>query len=155
MCTGIAIAVSELPVDLVSDWRVKNRIYQRGQLEEVQFHWWQMPTLIPVQLDGQLQLMPWGNKNKRSPLPFGGWISRDDLELGLLQNIHAEDVLIPANLGQHRGTWFLIIEGIRGILIRDRACGSVVYMLTEPSTNYYRNMTEQEPFMPVLVGQVI
>ncbi len=36
----------------------------------------------------------------------------------------------------------MIIEGIRGVLIWDRANGPVVYMLTEPSTNYYRNMTE-------------
>ena len=32
---------------------------------------------------------------------------------------------------------------------------NVVYMLVKPSTNYYRNMTEQAPLMPVLVGQVI
>jgi hypothetical protein len=96
-----------------------------------------------------------GKQEQAKPLPYGGWISRDDVELGILQNIHAEGVIIPANLGQHRGTWFLIIEGIKGILIRDRTCGSVAYMLTERSTNYYRNMTEQEPFMPALIGQVI
>jgi hypothetical protein len=27
-------------------------------------------------------------------------------------------------------------------------------MLTEPSTHYYRNMTEQEAVMPALIGQV-
>jgi hypothetical protein len=62
---------------------------------------------------------------------------------------------VPANLGFHRGTWFLIVEGIECIVVRDRALGPVVYMVTEPSTNYYRNMTEQEPMMPALVGQVI
>jgi hypothetical protein len=62
--------------------------------------------------------------------------------------------VIPANLSFHHGTWVLIVEGIRGILIRD-CCGPIAYMVTEPSTNYYRNMTEQEPMMPELIGQVI
>ena len=154
MCTGIAIAVSELPVTLTADRRLVGRVYKRGSMEEVQFHWWQTPPLIPVQRDGRLQLMPWGSKDRRSRLPYGGWISRDLLNVGTLQNVHAEDVVIPANLGFHRGTWFLIVEGIRGVLIRDR-CGPIVYMVTEPSTNYYRNMTEQEPMMPELIGQVI
>ena len=95
------------------------------------------------------------NRSRRGGLPYGGWIPRTDLDCGLLGGARAEDVVIPANLGFHRGTWFLIIEGIRGVLVRDRAAGPVVYMVTEPSTNYYRNMTEQEPMMPELVGQVI
>jgi len=28
-------------------------------------------------------------------------------------------------------------------------------MLTEPASNYYRNMTEQSPMMPLFVNQVI
>jgi hypothetical protein len=155
MCTGIAIAVSELPVAFSSDRRLADRIYQRETRAEVQFHWWQQPALMPVQWNGGMHLLPWGSKSRKSLLPYGGWIARDDLNSGIFQCVHAEDVLIPANMGFHRGTWFLIIEGIKGILIRDRVLGTVVYMLTEPSTNYYRNMTEQEPMMPALVGQVI
>lgn len=152
MCTGIALAFGELPVVLSADARLASRLYQREGRDEVQFHWWQQPPLLPVQWDGALHLMPWGNKSRKSRLPLGGWISQGDLEYGILQNARAEDVVIPANLGFHRGTWFLIIEGIRGILLRE---AGVVYMVTEPSTNYYRNMTEQEPMMPALVGQVI
>jgi hypothetical protein len=33
--------------------------------------------------------------------------------------------------------------------------GPVAYVLTRPATNYYRNMTQQSPTMPVLVDQVI
>lgn len=62
--------------------------------------------------------------------------------------------MIPANLGFQKGTWFLIVEGIRGIVIESRA-GPIVYMLTEPASNYYRNMTEQSPMMPLFVNQVI
>jgi hypothetical protein len=58
MCTGIDIVTSELPVALTADRRLADRIYKRGTLEEVQFHWWQTPTLIPVLYDGKVQLMP-------------------------------------------------------------------------------------------------
>ena len=65
-----------------------------------------------------------------------------------------DEVIIPANLGFQAGTWFLILEGIRGVVVQTRD-GPVVYMLTTRSTNYFRNMTEQTPNMPVLVNQTI
>jgi hypothetical protein len=155
MCTGIAISIGEFPASLAADVRLADRLYKRETREEYQFHWWQSPSVLPVQWNGRVQLIQWGSKSRKSPLPFGPWISQAQIELGLFQNIHAEDVVIPANLGQHRGTWFLVIEGIRGLLIRDRVAGPVIYMVVEPSRNYYRNMTEQEPMMPALIGQTI
>ena len=72
----------------------------------------------------------------------------------MIANATPEEVVIPANLGQQKGTWFVINEGIRGVAIETRG-GPVVYMLTEPASNYYRNMTEQSPMMPLFVDQVI
>ena len=65
-----------------------------------------------------------------------------------------EEVVIPANLGLQKGSWFVINEGIRGVAIETRGdrwstCSR------EPASNYYRNMTEQSPMMPVFVNQVI
>ncbi len=85
----------------------------------------------------------------------GNLFELPNLEFGVLQNARAEDAVRPAHLGFHRGTWFLIVEGIECVVIRDRDLRPVVYMITEPSTNYYRNRTEQEPMMPALVGQVL
>jgi hypothetical protein len=155
MCTGIALALSELPAGCAADPRLAGRVYNREGREEIQFHWWQTPTLLPVRWEGQLHLLPWGCKSKRGPLPVGGWLPRDWVEDGSFAAAGAEPAVVPANLGHHKGTWFLIAEGIRGLVLRDRDGRPVVYLLTEPATNYYRNMTEQEPMMPVLVGQVI
>ena len=154
MCTGIAIATSELPARLAEDVRLKDRLYNREGRAEYQFQWWQSPTLLPVLWNGAMHLLPWGSKDRRSRLPYGGWISREHLGVGILQYAKAEDAVIPANLGHHRGTWYLIVEGIHALVVRTPA-GPTVYMVVEPSTNYYRNMTEQEPLMPALVGQVI
>lgn len=73
----------------------------------------------------------------------------------MLAHVRPEEVEIPAMLGFHKGTWYLVDEGIRGVVLPDVPGGPVVYMLTEPSTPYYRNMTGQSPFMPALIGQVI
>jgi hypothetical protein len=154
MCTAIALAVSDLPVELVHQHRLAERVYAREGREEFQFHWWQTPTFLPVRRDGKLELLPWGSKLRRGPLPYGGWISEEHVMEGIFAGANAAEVVIPANLGFQKGTWFLIIEGIRGVLIATQG-GPVVYMLTMPASNYYRNLTEQSPQMPIFVNQVI
>ena len=154
MCTGIALPVEDFPVSVVERHRLRERVYDRAGLQEVQFHWWHQPTLLPVRLHGRLEIVPWGCHARRSPLPYGGWVSLEQVESGLLAGARPEAVVVPATFGHHRGMWFLVARGIRGIVIGSRA-GPVVYMLTAPSTNYFRNMTEQSPTMPVLVDQVI
>jgi hypothetical protein len=156
MCTGIAITISEVPHDVATDPRLANRLYDRDGRQEMRFLWWQKPSNLPVQWNGQLRILPWGNRRRdRGGLPTSGWISRDELQLGMLAHAKAEDVVIPCQLAINRGTWFLVVDGIRRIVAKDGEGKPVVYMLTEPSSNYYRNMTEQEPMMPVLIGQVI
>jgi hypothetical protein len=155
MCTGIALPLCELPSDLLDTPAVAGRIYAREGRPEVQFHWWQTPTVLPVRWHGRLQLVRWGTKARRgTPLPFGGWVPEDRIAAGVLAAAAPERVVIPAVLGHDAGTWFVITEGIHGVLVRDRD-GPAVYMLTRPATYYYRNMTEQTPMMPLFVNQVI
>jgi hypothetical protein len=154
MCTAIALSPSELPVALIQRHRLTERIHVRERREEIQFHWWQTPTILPVRRDGRLEILPWGSKSRRSRLPYGGWISLEHITAGVLAGAGPEEVVIPANLGQQKGTWFVIHEGIKGVLV-ESGSGPVVYMLIEPASNYYRNMTEQSPMMPLFVGQVI
>ncbi len=154
MCTGIALPLHDLPASLCETRAVTDRLYKREGLEEVQFHWWQNPTVLPIQWEGSVHLARWGSKDRRGKLPLGGWVSQKGIDAGAFSGSEPETVVIPASLGYQAGTWFLISQGIRGVLIHTPA-GPVVYMLTVPSTNYFRNMTEQSPMMPVLVGQVI
>jgi len=154
MCTGIALPLYELPTALHGTPEVAPRIHVRGELEEVQFHWWNVPAVLPVRWHGRIQLLRWGSKSRRSRLPLGGWIPEERIESGRFAGAEPEPVIIPAVLGHHSGMWFVINTGIRGAVICD-AGGPVVYMLTKRSTNYYRNMTEQAGTMPVFVDQVI
>jgi hypothetical protein len=153
--TGIALPLYELPSALLDLPTVKDRVHERHGRPEVQFHWWHQPTLLPVRLYGKIQLLRWGSKARRgTPLPPGGWVSEDRVRAGVFAGSAPEPVVIPAVLGHDKGTWFVIDEGVRGVAVRD-AAGPVVYVLMRPASNYYRNMTQQTPTMPVLVGQVI
>jgi len=154
MCMGIALPLYDLPVTLHAVPEVVSRIHRRGEFDEVQFHWWNVPTSLPVRWFGRVQLLRWGSKDRRARLPRGGWIDEASLEAGPLAGAAPEEVIIPAVLGHDKGMWFVITTGIRGVVVGD-AGGPVVYMLTRPATNYYRNMTEQSRTMPVLVNQVI
>jgi hypothetical protein len=150
--TGLALPLSDLPTALVQAHRLAERVHDREGRPEYQFHWWQVPTVLPVRWGGRLDVLPWGSKARRGPLPYGGWVSEEHVAAGVLGR--CEEAVIPAVLGFQMGTWFLINEGVRGAVVFTRA-GPVVYMLTAPASNYYRNMTEQSPTMPVFVNQVI
>lgn len=151
--TGLALMLSEVPNDIADEY--PERVYERERRQEIQFHWWQAPTLIPVVWNGQFQVLRWGNKDRRGRLPYGGWIALSQIEAGALAHVRPEEVVIPANLGHHRGVWFMVEEGFRGVILPSVPGGPVVYLLVEPATNYYRNMTEQSDTMPALVNQVI
>src|SRR5690349_3934548 len=145
MCTGIALTLSEVPVELIGRHGLADRVYDRGGQKEVQFHLWHAPPLLPVQWEGRLRVVRWGARERRGPRPLGGWVTEEQLAAGVFAALNPEPVVIPANLGHHRGTWFLITTGVRGVVLPEVPGGPAAYMLVRPSSNYYRNMTEQEP----------
>jgi hypothetical protein len=129
-------------------------VYYREGRREVQFHWWQTPTLLPVQWQGRLELLRWGSKGRRAVLPFGPWVSEDQLAAGVFAAARPEPVVVPALLACDNEAWVVLNVGVRGVVVRDRS-GPVVYLVVKPAGNYYRNLSGQQPVMPVFVNQVI
>ena len=64
MCTAIALACSELPLALIEEWGLDERIHDRGGEKEVRFYWQANPTLLPVWWAGKLRIVQWGNKDR-------------------------------------------------------------------------------------------
>ena len=56
MFAGVALALSELPVELIEQHGLQRRIYDRGGEPEVQFLLHDGDRVLPVWLDGQLQI---------------------------------------------------------------------------------------------------
>lgn len=151
--TGVALPLSDLPLALAERPEVTDRLYNRHGLIEVRFMWQHGPTVLPVRWCGSVRLFGWGcQKRKGTRLPYGPWVPEDRVRAGAFHR--PERVEIPAYFGFQCGVWVGLNEGVRGVMLED-ATGPVVYMLVKPSTNYYRNLTQQTPVVPVLINQVI
>jgi hypothetical protein len=155
MCLGIAIAWTELPMELIAAHTLERRVHERGGEKEVQFLFRDRDPRLPVWRDGQLQIVRWGNSRGLSRfLPRTGWTWQETIDAGAWKNIDSAAVDIPATLGFEKGVWYRIRQGIRGLLVSDERSEPVVYMICEPSTHYYRIMTRSNR-MPVLIDERI
>ena len=154
MCAGISLSWRELPVALIEQHRLHDRVIvrQEGADREIRFLFRDPRPLLPAWYGNQLDIFDWGNRsNKQSRLPKTGWINLESLKAGDWRFLNPEPVDIPATLGLERGIWFQIREGLRGVLVRDEQDRPHVYLLTEPASHYYQVMTRSNR-MPVLIG---
>ncbi len=155
MCTAIALATSELPLSVVEEAGLNDRIHDRGGEPEVRFYWQARPTLLPVWWGGKLRIVRWGNKDRAErKLPPTGWTWQDSVEDGKWSALSPEPVMIPASFCLMNGVWLKVKQGMHGLLIHDRQGREIVFMLTEPSTRYYQVMTRAE-WMPRLIDEII
>ena len=155
MITGVALALNQLPLELVEEYSLSRRLHDRGGEREVQFLFRDTDRILPVWLDGQLRLVRWGSRRGETfGLPLTGWTQTATLEAGAWADLGAEEAFIPASLGFDRGIWYRIRQGIRGVVVADSQRLARVYILCEPASHYYEVMT-RSPWMPVLVEERI
>ncbi len=155
MCTAVALAYSELPVTLIEECNLADRVHDRGGEREVRFYFQANPAVLPVWLNGRLQIVRWGNKDRAErKLPPTGWTWRESVEEGKWAALAPEPVVVPATYLLAGGVWVRVKEGVRGLVVHDRGRQPVVFVLCEPATRYYGVMTRAE-WMPTLVGEVI
>lgn len=150
---GVALPWSELPETLLAAHGLADRVYAAGGGREVRFLWRAEPTLLPVWRHGRLHVVRWGSRDRRGPLPYGGWTWRATVEAGGWAGRRAEPVDVPAAAIWSGGVWVKVRHGVRGLLV-EAAGGPVVYVICEPPTRYFRVLTGSE-FQPVLIGQLI
>jgi hypothetical protein len=155
MCTGVALALRELPEKLVVQHRLADCVHDRGGEQEVRFLYRHSLPRLPVWREGQLQVVRWGNGQRRSrSLPATRWTRLAAVESGEWQGFRPEFVDIPASAGLENGIWYKVRRGMRGLLVCDERYAPVVYVLCEPASHYYQVMT-RSPWMPLLIGERI
>jgi hypothetical protein len=155
MLSGVAVAYSNLPVEVIERHGLAARVYERGGEAEVRFLLTDRDRSLPVCIDGGLRIVRWGNRRGQSRgLPCTAWTCLETLEKGGWGDREVVPVVIAAALGLDRGVWFRVREGVRGVVVLDEKGASVVYVLCAPATHYYQVMTRSE-WMPVLVGESI
>lgn len=137
---GIALAWSDVPLDLIERYDLARLAHERGGERELRFLRRSRHPLLPVWQDGQLQILAWGRKGGgltwQRTVDDGAWVG-------------AELVEIKASAGLDGGVWYRIRQGVRGLVV-----GCEAYLIVEPSSYYYKVMTRCER-MPVLIGERI
>ncbi|MFT3881016.1 MAG: hypothetical protein QM703_15310 [Gemmatales bacterium] len=157
MCDAIALSLRELPAHYHQHSAIRSRLMGRGGDEEVQFFYDRKPypPLLPIILEDQFRIVRWGNRQRHSKvLPWTGRVEIQDVEQGCWQNIDAQEVVIVASAALHRGVWFPILQGIRGLFVIDEKKVPTVFMLMGEPTDYYRIMTKSKT-MPLLVDDIV
>ena len=77
---------------------------------------------------------------------------KDRVECGGWAKYGGVPIEVAATFWCAGGAWCFVRSGIRGILAPDEQGRAVCYVICEPSTNYYKNMTGCR-WMPVLIDQ--
>lgn len=137
---GIALAWSDVPLELIEQHGLARLVHDRGGEREMRFLRRARHPLLPVWHDGQLNIVTWGRRG-------GGLTWQRTVDDGVW--IGAELVEIRASAGCDRGVWYSIRQGVRGLLV-----GREAYVIVEPASHYYHVMTRSDR-MPVLIGERI
>jgi hypothetical protein len=156
MFAGVALALSEMPLELIERHGLRRRICDRGGEREVQFLFADVERLLPVWRNGQLQVLRWGNRRGESPyLPCTAWTQLGTVASGGWGERLVEQVVIPTTMGLDKGVWYRIRQGIGGLVVQDERGCSRVYVICEPSSHYYQVMTRGSRWMPLLIDERI
>lgn len=156
MCAAITIAWQDVPAKLIQKYHLEERMIQRSETAEKEILFMQRHRhpLLPVFYQGELHILPWGNRQKNIKAPLAWSCEVATLKSGAWSMYGPEPVEILANFGLERGTWFQIKEGIKGLIIHDQQEQPYVYMLLQPSSHYYQVMTGYNK-EPVFLGDQI
>ena len=156
MLSGVALALSELPVELIARHGLGRRICDRGGGREVQFLFSDAERALRVWRNGRLQVLRWGNRRGESlHLPCTAWTQLETVEGGGWAGRNVEPVVVPATMGLDRGVWYRIRQGIRGLIVADERGHPRVFIICEPSSHYYQIMTCGSRWMPALIDERI
>lgn len=141
---GVALSRGDLPVTMIERYRLAERTCLRSAGAEPEIHFLdtQRPRLLPAWVEGRLLILPWGRREL--------WCPIEALESGRWQPRHPVEVLIPCSFVLDRGVWYLVREGVRGILTTE-GDAPFVYPLTQPATHYHEVMT-RSPRMVIPAG---
>src|SRR5262245_42427307 len=156
MCAGVALPWSSLPTHFLAQASVRRRRYRRAEgCPECRFLLSDRERLLPVLVEGELRLLPWGSRRgDRSWLPCTAWAWMDSIEKGMWAHLCPEPAVVPASYALDRGVWFHVTEGLKAIVVQGREDNPVAYLIVEPASHYYRVMTRSR-WMPSLVNQTI
>ena len=151
MCGGVRFKYDQRLDPALAEIYTAELLELARETGTVQSVFWQPRPVLPAIVDGDLQLLDWGNRDEDLKLPKTGWVRVESLDAGKWNYLRPKEIIIPAFQGVEKKVWFEINHGIRGFLVR-RGDERRIYMLTLPPTPQYRTLTGHDR-MPALIDQ--
>lgn len=151
MCGGIGFRLERIPQEELQR-AFPQRELLLGEQKKMLFSFFTNPNaILPVEADGKVSLLPWGNKTDDVPLPITGWAKQESLALGKWDRLHPIPVTIFADKGYEKGVWFDVPSGgFKGIMV-GKGKDLRAYMVTKPADEEYEKLTHHDR-QPVEVG---
>lgn len=147
MCGGIIANLNKIPRGELNKYFSKKEIEKFEANGKFQSFFWDKEPLLPIEENGRVKLVDWGNRDKQIPLPQTGWAKRESVESGKWKHLQPRDVRIIADQGYEKGSLFDFKEGTRGILV-EKDSRPKAYMITESADEIYKQSTGHDR-MPV------
>jgi hypothetical protein len=142
-----------MPTEMLGLKELRRREYSRESVPEFRFSVADPWPKVPIRRFGTIQLARWGNSGGSSrALPRATLTRLTRVEAGEWARFGAVPAEVAATFWCANGAWCFVREGIRGVLAPDEVGRAVCYIVCEPATNSYKNMTGCR-WMPVLINQ--
>ncbi|MFO0958787.1 MAG: hypothetical protein U0800_15365 [Isosphaeraceae bacterium] len=152
MKPSVVLAGSEVPTELMGLAELRRREFLREAAAEFRFALRRPPAQDPDPAAGPCSSPVGATPPARRPgLPAPVLTRKDRVDSSDWARYGGVPIEIrPRSVRGRR--WCFVRSGIRGILAPDEHGRAVCYVICEPSTNYYKNMTGCR-WMPVLIDQ--
>lgn len=142
MCGGIAFKINQISRKDLQRYYSEREIDKIEQEGEAQSFFWSKKPVLPVEREKKVELVDWGNRDKKNNLPKTGWAKQESINDGKWQYLKPEFVKIPVERGYEKGVWFKPKSKEFQGLVVERDKNKKVYMLTKPATEKYQKLTK-------------
>lgn len=144
MCGGVFCNWTRIPDSELKKYYTKEEIEKMKREKGYQSFFWSKRPVLPVEVDGKVELKDWGNRSKEVNLPKTGWAKGESIDEGKWAYLNPKFVKIPADKGYEKGVWFEPASGgFKGVEV-NRNGEDRVYVMTKPASKEYQELTKHD-----------
>lgn len=148
MCAGISFSIDKINPHELDRFFTPLEFEKQRKGDIIVTFFWQDKPFLTVEENQQINLYPWGNRDKNIKLPKTGWAKIESVQDGRWDWLAPKIVTIPSLMGYEKKKWFKTPSGIKAVKVRYHNL-TRVYMLTTKATKNYLEFTGHDR-MPVL-----
>jgi len=144
MCGGIGFNFKRISLQDLAEFYTPLEIAKFCETGRVESFFHQKNPVLPIEVEGQVKLRPWGNRDPKAPLPKTGWARAESLSAGKWNHLHPQEVKIVAEVGWEKGIPVEFEGGLlKGVAIRE-GDNEHIFMVTQEASQEYLEKTHHD-----------